>query len=64
MINIFGSIEDMKKKKNCDPVVSRTKKKKSEKKKVQWSWNGLLPIFGVGSRYNRLYHDTKGLGAR
>ena len=67
-INIFGSIEDMifffvff-----CDIVVSRTNEKKqmNEKKKLQWRLDGLLPIFQFGSRYNRLYRDTTGLGAR
>ena len=38
------------------------KKKMNEKKKLQWRLDGLLPIFQFGSRYNRLYRDTAGLG--
>ena len=34
------------------------KKKISEKKRACRRLDGLLPIFGVGSRYSRLYRDT------
>ena len=41
----------------------------NEKKKVQWSWNRLLPIFSkFESQYSKLYYDTgldrHGLGDR
>ena len=34
--------------------------KKNEKKKCARELDGLLPIFGAGSRYSGLYHDTAG----
>ena len=27
-------------------------------------WNGVLPIYGVESRYSRLYRDTRRVGVR
>ena len=40
------------------------KKNMTEKKKKKGNWNGLLPILAVKSRYNVLYRDKHGLGAR
>ena len=48
-MNIFGSTEDMKKKKICDLAVSRTKEKKKFLRKGDWM--GYCPFFSLG-------HDT------
>ena len=61
MMNLFGSTEDLKKKKFlfCGLTVAGTKEKKKGGKNVQETGIGYCPFsFCARSRYDKLYRDT------